>query len=127
MIPNSKFSKICVKAILALLFAVLTFLFIKSLSTVSIFAVRFKAVVHQRTLVYIFLSIVLMLIIFAIFKLIDNCSKKKLTIITIVSFAVIILIQVFFSFYFHTLPTDKPTPPQALPRRSAGAPPACRR
>ena len=32
MIPNSKFSKICVKAILALLFAALAFLFIKSLS-----------------------------------------------------------------------------------------------
>lgn len=101
MIPNSKFSKICVKAILALLFAALAFLFIKSLSTVSIFAVRFKDIVHQRTLFYIFFSIVLMLIIFGIFKLIDKCSKKKLVIVTIVSFAIIISIQVFFSFYFN--------------------------
>ncbi len=100
MFPNSKFSKICVKAILALLFAVLAFLFIKSLSTVSIFAVRFKDIVHQRTLIYIFLSIVLMLIIFAIFKLVDKCNNKELAIITIISFVVIVLIQAFFSFYF---------------------------
>lgn len=100
MQPNSKFSKIIIKAMLIMLFALLLFLFVKSLSNMSNFAVHFNQSVHYRTLILVFLSIILMFVIFAIFKLINRCNKKVLTIITISIFSFIVIIQALIAFKF---------------------------
>ena len=68
MTPNSKFSKICVKTILVILFALLGFIFVKSIFKTSVFAIHFNDIVQQKALVLIIFSIALMIIIFAIFK-----------------------------------------------------------
>lgn len=101
MTPNSKFSKICVKTILVILFALLGFIFVKSIFKTSVFATHFNDIVQQKALVLIIFSIALMIIIFAIFKLLNRCSKKTLTIITISIFAFIIILQTFISFKFN--------------------------
>ena len=72
MTPNSKFSKICVKTILVILFALLGFIFVKSIFKTSVFATHFNDIVQQKALVLIIFSIALMIIIFAIFKLLKK-------------------------------------------------------
>ena len=100
MKPNSKFSTVFIKAILVFLFVLLSFLFIRSLCNINDLAIRFYWNVTHKPLVLILFSVALMLFIFAIFKLINKCNDKKLTIITIAIFAVIVIGQAFFAFKF---------------------------
>ena len=101
MYPNCKFSKVCVKAILVLSFALLTFIFVKSLSRISVYANRFIDIVHNKTLVLILFSLALMFIIFAIFKLINKCNNKALRLIVIISFAIILIVQILIIIKFN--------------------------